>query len=72
MYLFLEINMFKPISYFQPILAAIVVVVVVDLRAPPLIYSGHKSVDLKYWLVYNKSSVLIWLYTLGVANIYSY
>ena len=24
------------------------------LRAPPLIYSGHKSVELKYWLVYNK------------------
>ena len=29
------------------------------LRAPPLIYSGHKSVELKYWLVYNKSSVLV-------------
>ena len=28
-------------------------------RAPPLIYSGHKSVDLNYWLVYNKSPVLV-------------
>ena len=29
------------------------------LRAPPLINLGHMSVDLKYWLVYNKSSVLV-------------
>ena len=35
------------------------VVVVVDRRAPPLIYSGHKSADFKYWLAYNKSSVLV-------------
>ena len=34
-------------------------IVVVDRRAPPLIYLGHKSADLKYWLAYNKSSVLV-------------
>ena len=34
-------------------------VVVVDRRAPPLIYSGYKSADFKYWLAYNKSSVLV-------------
>ena len=36
-----------------------VIVVVVDRRAPPLIYSGHKSTDFKYWLANNKSSVLV-------------
>ena len=36
-----------------------VVVVVVDRRVPPLIYSGHKSADFKYWPAYNKSSVLV-------------
>ena len=25
-------------------------ILLLHLRAPPLIYSGHKSVDLKYWL----------------------
>ena len=35
------------------------IVVVVERRAPRLIYSGHKSADFKYWLAYNKSSVLV-------------
>ena len=38
---------------------AILLLLLLYLRAPPLIYSRHKSVDLKYWLVYNKSSVLV-------------
>ena len=37
----------------------IVGIVVVDHRAPLLIYSGHKCADFKYWLVYNKSSALV-------------
>ena len=48
------------LTYFEhPIKGHVVVVVVVDRRAPPLIYSGHKSADFKYWLAYNKSSVLV-------------
>ena len=38
---------------------AILLLLLLYLRAPPLIHSRHKSVDLKYWLVYNKSSVLV-------------
>ena len=33
-----------------------------DLRAPPLVYMGHKSSDFKYWLGYNKSSVLVMIH----------
>ena len=38
---------------------AISLLLLLYLRAPPLINLGHMSVDLKYWLVYNKSSVLV-------------
>ena len=32
----------------------VVLLLLLYLRASPLIYSGHTSVDFKYWLVYNK------------------
>ena len=50
-------NSVGELSFWFPLL--LLLLLLLYLRATPLIYSGHKSVDLKYWLVYNKSSVLV-------------